>query len=96
MPTATHIGAFNKFTEVYASRVNLELVVGNFPSDEARAAGGLGTEGSGGTKVMNYVANYKDAEFLKAHAGYEFHLRDAEIEILYTLESFGAQDVDLL
>lgn len=84
-----HIGAFNKFTEVYASRVNLELVVGNFPSDEARAAGGLGTEGSGGTKVMNYVANYKDAEFLKAHAGYEFHLRDAEIEILYTLESFA-------
>lgn len=84
-----HNGAWYKFSEAYASRVNLELLVGNFPSDEARAEGGLGTEGSGGPKTMNYVPKYKNAEFIKAHTGYEFFLRDAKIEILYTLESYA-------
>lgn len=84
-----HNGAWYKFSETYASKVNLELLIGNFPSDEARLDGGLGTEGSGGPKTMNYVYNYKGAEFIKAHTGYQFHLRDAKVEILYTLESYA-------
>ena len=84
-----HNGAWYKFAETYSSKVKLELMIGNFPSDEARAEGGLGTEGGGGPKTMNYVYNFKGAEFIKAHTGYQFHLRDAEIEILYTLESYA-------
>ncbi len=84
-----HNGAWFKFSDTYASRVNLELLIGNFPSDEARLEGGLGTEGSGGPKTMNYVNSYKDAEFIKAHTGYQFFLRDAKVEVLYTLESYA-------
>lgn len=84
-----HNGAYNKFTEVYASKVNLELVIGNFPSDEARIAGGLGTEGSAGPTIISNVSKYKGAEYIKPHVGYQFHLRDAEIEVLYTIESYA-------
>ncbi|MBQ8396604.1 MAG: MBL fold metallo-hydrolase [Clostridia bacterium] len=91
-----HNGAWYKFSETYASKVNLELLVGNFPSDEARLDGGLGTEGGGGPKTMNYVYNYKGAEFIKAHTGYQFHLRDAEVEILYTLESYAPSVLNYL
>ena len=90
-----HNGAFFKFSPNYGSKVNVELVIGNFPSDETREAGGLGTEGSGGAKIMNYTKEYhKNAKFIKAHVGQKFFLRDAEIEILYTLESYSPGVLD--
>ena len=84
-----HSGAYFAFSETYANRVTLECVIGNFPSDEAREEGGLGTEGNLGHKIMKYLDNYQDAEFIKTHVGHKFYIRDAEIEILYTLESFA-------
>lgn len=90
-----HNGAFFKFSENYNSKVKVELVIGNFPSDEAREAGGLGTEGSGGAKITRYVGQYhKNAKFIKAHVGQKFFLRDAEIEMLYTLESYSPGVLD--
>ena len=84
-----HYAAYNLFSQTYANRVKVEYVIGNFPSDEARAEGGLGTEGSVGKQVEQNVARFDGAQFIKAHTGYVFHMRDAKIEILYTLESFA-------
>lgn len=90
-----HHGAFYKFAPNYGSKVKVELVIGNFPSDETREAGGLGTEGSGGAKIIQYTKNYlKGAKFIKAHVGQKFFLRDAEIEMLYTLESYSPGKLD--
>ncbi|MBR3823272.1 MAG: MBL fold metallo-hydrolase [Kiritimatiellae bacterium] len=84
-----HDGAFRKFSTSYASKVKLEMLIGNFPSQEARDEGGISTEGGSGPQTMKCVQSYKDAEFVKAHVGQEYFLRDAKVEILYTLESFA-------
>ncbi|MBR7185421.1 MAG: MBL fold metallo-hydrolase [Clostridia bacterium] len=84
-----HAGAWYQFAQNYYNRVTLEQMIGNFPSDEAREDGGLGSEGSGSSKIMKYVSNFKGAKFIKAHVGQEFFLRDAKVEILYTLESYA-------
>ncbi|MBR6709633.1 MAG: MBL fold metallo-hydrolase [Clostridia bacterium] len=87
-----HTGCFYSFSEsAYARKVKLELVVGNFPSDEARHL--LGTEGSGGAKVMRYAREKFNADFLKVHVGQKLYIRDAEIEMLYTLESFSPREL---
>lgn len=89
-----HHGAYATFSKDYAAKVKVELIIGNFPSEEARIAGGLGTDGSAGPKVLTYTSRFAGAEFIKAHVGQKFHLRDAEIEILYTLESYAPGVLD--
>lgn len=84
-----HYAAYNLFGEAYASKVKVEYVIGNFPSDEAREEGGLGTEGSVGKQVQQNVSRFAGAQFIKAHTGYKFFMRDAKIEVLYTLESYA-------
>ncbi len=89
-----HHGAYATFSKTYAEKVKVELIVGNFPAEEARLAGGLGTDGNGGPTVMTYTKRFDGAEFIKAHVGHKFFLRDAEIEILYTLESYAPGVLD--
>lgn len=89
-----HHGAYSTFSKNYASKVKLELIIGNFPSEEARIAGGLGTDGSGGPKLLTYTSRFAGAKFIKTHVGQKFYLRDAEIEILYTLESYAPGVLD--
>ena len=84
-----------KFCSSYGSKVNVELVIGNFPSDETRAEGGLGTEGDSGPRIMDHIGKYlKNTKFIKAHVGQKFFLRNAEIEMLYTLESYSPGKLD--
>lgn len=90
---ADHHGAYARFSQDYADKVKLDYVIGNFPSSEARLAGGLGTEDAG-PKLIAYTSRFAGAKFLRAHTGYVFHLRDATVEILYTLESFAPKVID--
>ena len=89
-----HHGAYATFSKTYAQKVKVELIIGNFPAEEARLAGGLGTDGNGGPTVLTYTKRFDGAEFIKAHVGQKFYLRDAEIEILYTLESYAPGVLD--
>lgn len=89
-----HNGTWLKFTEIYANRVNLELMIANFPSDEACTEVVSGASGASGTKSMNYVKKYKGAEFIKTHVGHTFFIRDAKIEMLYTAESYAPAILD--
>ncbi len=89
-----HHGAYATFSQTYAKKVKLELIIGNFPAEEARLAGGLGTDGNGGPAVMTYTSRFEGAQFIKTHVGQKFYLRDAEIEILYTLESYAPGVLD--
>ncbi|MBQ8396603.1 MAG: MBL fold metallo-hydrolase [Clostridia bacterium] len=84
-----HYAAYNLFSQTYADKVKVEYVIGNFPSDTARIEGGLGTEGSVGPQIEQNVARFEGAQFIKAHTGYQFFMRDARIEVLYTLESYA-------
>ena len=89
-----HNGTWFKFTEIYANRVKLELMIANFPSDEACTEVVSGATGASGTKSMNYVKKYKGAEFIKTHVGHTFFIRDAKIEMLYTAESYAPAILD--
>lgn len=89
-----HHGCYTKFASNYGSKVTLEYLVGNFPSDEARLEGGLGTEGSGGASILTNLKKFKGAQFIKAHVGQKLHLRNATFEILYTLESYAPGVLD--
>ena len=85
---ADHTGAYESFTKTYASKVKLELLIGNFPSGKTKVDNGMGIgEGPSGDRIPNSVSSYPGSKFIRAHAGQEFFLRDAKIEILYTLES---------
>ncbi len=95
-PHGDHHGCYTKFSANYASQVTLEYLVGNFPSDAARLEGGLGTEGSGGSSILTNLKRFKDAKFIRAHAGQKLYLRNATFEILYTLESYAPNVLDYL
>lgn len=91
-----HYGCYYKFTDTYASKVKLEYVIGNFPSDEARIEGGVENEGGAGPNIEKRVSKYDGAKFIKTHVGHEFFIRNARIEVLYTLESYGPRILDYL
>ncbi len=91
-----HYGCYYKFTDTYASKVKLEYVIGNFPSDEARIEGGVQDEGGAGPNIEKRVTKYDGAKFIKTHVGHEFFFRNARIEVLYTLESYGPRVLDYL
>jgi len=85
-----HTGAYEVFTSTYASKVKLELLICNFPSETAKVESGLGEDaGPSGDRIPGSLSAYPGAKLMKAHVGQEYFLRDAKVEILYTLESLA-------
>ena len=91
-----HHGAFLQFCKLYTNRVKIEMFVGNFPSGEIRKAGGI-TDGMSASKITSYMTeNFPGVPLLKARVGQKLHIRDAEIEILYTHDSFAPRELTYL
>ncbi len=91
-----HNGAYSQFSDLFSQKVKLELLVGNFPSDDAREEAEIGTEGgSGGVNgdIMTDLKKFSGAKFLKVHAGQVLYLRDAKVEVLYTHESYAPRSL---
>ncbi len=84
-----HTGGYEAFTKTYASKVKLELLIGNFP-DRAMLSGG---ESPSGDRIPKSTSSYPGSKWIQAHVGQVFHLRDATVEILYTLESYAPGDL---
>ena len=90
-----HTGAYESFTKTYASKVKLELLIGNFPSEKTKVDNGMGAgAGPSGGRIPYSVSSYPGSKFIRAHVGQEFYLRDAKVEILYTLESLVPRKSD--
>lgn len=85
-----HTGGYETFTKNYASKVKLELLIGNFP-DRALLADG---EAPSGDRIPDSTTSYPGSKWIQAHVGQVFYLRDAKIEILYTLESYAPKALD--
>lgn len=91
-----HHGAFLQFCKLYTNRVKIEMFVGNFPSGEIRKAGGI-TDGMSASKITSYMTeNFPGVPLLKARVGQKLHIRDAEVEILYTHDSFAPRELTYL
>ncbi len=89
-----HTGAYEIFTRDYASKVNLELLICNFPSQKAKVESGQEDAAPSGDRIPSSISSYPGAKIIKAHVGQEYFLRDAKVEILYTLESFVPAEFD--
>ena len=81
-----HAGAFMLFSQSYGAAMKLEKLLVNFPSDVQCRAGGTGTTYK--TGVMNCSAFYQGVEIIKVHPGQIFYIRDAVIQILYTMDLY--------
>lgn len=88
-----HYGAFANFSANYGKHINLELIIANFLSDEAREMDDM-AEGGGYVYVLQHEKSYPNCQYLEAHTGQKLHIRDAEIEILYTIESYVPRSLD--
>ena len=77
-----HVGIFENFCKSYSSEVSVERFIYNIPGDEQGTA-------PYSNKVRNYVDTYyPNALKTKAHPGQVFYIRNAVIEMLYTLDVF--------
>ncbi len=82
-----HTGAFLKFSQSsYAKKVKLEKVIGAFVGDESLTTL-LDATLTKASEIKAAAGRFSGAEYVRAHAGQKYYLRDAEIEMLYTIES---------
>ena len=84
-----HTGGYEIFTKNYASKVKLELLIGNFPDRAVLTGGGAPS----GDRIPSSTSSYPGSKWIQAHVGQVFYLRDATVEILYTLESYAPGDL---
>ncbi len=83
-----HVGALVAFAKSeYTSKVKVEKIIAAFASDEALTSL-VDAELAKASTVKAAVDKFDGVSYVRAHAGQKFYLRDAEIEVLYTVESF--------
>ena len=84
-----HTGTFVPFVNKYSDMVAVERFVFNFASK---------AQGNQGYATLNTMESYmhgffKDAEIIKAHPGQVFHLRNAKITMLYTMDVYESKEL---
>ena len=84
-----HVGAFYAFTEAYGADVTLERVVYNYPTESSFVKSD--TSVSHISKTAEHI-QLCGALPVEAHPGQKFHIRDAEVEMLYTGDLFSMRD----
>jgi len=92
-PHGDHHGGLVQFAPVYGKKINVEMFVGNFPTDAVRKAGGI-TDGWSGEYLLGKIKEFfPTTPFLTARVGQRLFIRDAEIEIFYTFDSFAPREM---
>ncbi len=90
-PHGDHHGGLVQFAPVYGKKINVEMFVGNFPTEAVRKEGGI-TDGWSGEYLLGKIKEFfPTTPFLTARVGQKLYIRDAEIEIFYTFDSFAPQ-----
>ncbi len=86
-----HMGTFRNFT-AYGKYVKVEKFIFNFTDENKPESEALMFEYITGTK-KEIADVFPDAKVYKAHPGQIYHIRNAEIEILYSLELLTPDDL---
>ena len=81
-----HVGVVPGFLTRYAGIVTVEKFIFNFPTNTRGTDDGGG--GANESRVRAVLKNnaYKNAKIIKAHAGQVDYVRNAKVNVLYTLE----------
>lgn len=87
-----HMGGFINFVNRYVKddQVVVERVICNMPSSEHQTQTNL----SGNVTKLNRAISACHAQVTKAHPGQVFYLRNAKLEILYTLDLYDNTKLD--
>ncbi len=80
-----HIGAMDKFTSMYASKVKLELAIYNFPTT-AECGTIINGNPYNADRFYQYIKNYPGVKSIIAHPGQYYNIRNAKIEMLHTID----------
>lgn len=86
-----HAGTFRHFAP-YGKYLTVESFIFNFPDENSAAENATMVEYITGIK-REIAGNFPDAVIYKAHAGQVYHIRDAELEILYSTELLTPEDI---
>ena len=80
-----HVGAFMSFAMKYSPYVKVERVIYNLPADTVISDAAIAYQ----NKFRKCCRLFgRDTKVIHAHTGEKFFIRDAEIEMLYTLDDF--------
>jgi len=90
-PHTDHIGAFKPFTSAYKDRVKVERFIYNMPNDDTMSSFNILDRVSG---FYLSVDKYSGAKVIKAHPGQKFYIKNAELEILFTLDLYDKEVLD--
>lgn len=87
-----HAGTFDKFTDKYLQKAEIESVILNVPTDEQTALAEMNS--THWVRISTRLQNVNPhVRFYKAHPGQIYHFANLEIEILYTLEMYAPEDL---
>ena len=79
-----HVGAFMYFAMRYSQYVKVERIIYNLPADTV--IGGHDAYQNKFRKCCHLFG--RDTKIIHAHTGQKFFIRDAEVEMIYTLDDF--------
>ncbi len=79
-----HRQCINAFTTAYRDEVKIEQIIMNFPSAYTHTESG--TSGDISTEIA--ANSYPGCKRIKAHTGHKYYIRNAEVEILYSIDSY--------
>lgn len=83
-----HAGTILRFAEKYSGNVSVENFIMNFPMPAEAQNQGFSGEKQLIDKVFGAVYKFKGANIIKTHTGQVFHMRNAKVEMLYTLDDY--------
>ena len=84
-----HISGFMSFLERYGAQINVEQVIYNFATLEQyeKTGNDVGKLGYTSFELMKaYIEVLSNAKVSTCHSGYKYHIRNAVIDIMFTLE----------
>ena len=83
-----HVDIFEYFFEAYADKITVEKFICNLPADE-QVANVWDPEWNRSAIVREQLKEYfPNVPVIKAHPGQKFYIRNAEIDILYTIDIY--------
>ena len=79
-----HYQAFVNFAGAYRDKVKIEYIVKNMPNSFAYMESGSDENNA----THSLAASYPNCKVIKAHTGQKFYIRNAVVEILYTIDNY--------
>lgn len=82
-----HTGGFYAFSDKYASKVKLEQLIYNYPTEKILNLCKVKNKAVL-TMLPEYAESFEGYEVIEAHPGQEFYIRDAYVEMLFAWEMY--------